>query len=75
MKDYVRVYVYPQIRAWVPSSTREAAEALQKILAKQRELIRIDVEDVELASSLSEFFAGDLSFEDVSKQLARALRY
>jgi molecular chaperone HtpG len=74
MKDYVRVFVYPQIRQWVPSSTREAAEALQKILKKQRELYRIDAEDVGLTSTLSDFLAGKLSFEEVSEKFKTAKR-
>jgi len=72
MKDYVRVYVYPQIRSWVPSSTREAAEALHKILRKNRELYRIDIEDVGLTSTLEDFFAGKLSFEEVSSKFRTA---
>ena len=74
LKDYTRVYVYPQIRPWVPSSTREAAEALQKILRKQRELYRIDVEDVGLTSTLSDFLAGKLNFEEVSEKFKTARR-
>lgn len=74
VKDYVRVYVYPQIRQWVPSSTREAAEALQKILNKQRELYRIDVDDIGLTSTLSDFMAGKLSFEEVSAKFKAAVR-
>lgn len=74
LKDYVRVYVYPQIRQWVPSSTREAAEALQKILNRQRELYRIDIEDVGLTSTLSDFMAGKLNFEEVSEKFKTARR-
>lgn len=74
LKDYTRVYVYPQIRPWVPSSTKEAAEALQKILRKQRELYRIDVEDVGLTSALSDFLAGKLGFEEVSEKFKTVRR-
>jgi len=74
LKDYVRVYVYPQIKNWVPSSTKEAAEALQKILRKQRELYRIDAEDVGLTSALSDFLAGKSTFVDVSNKFKNARR-
>lgn len=74
LKDYVRVYVYPQIRQWVPSSTREAAEALQKILNKRRELYQIDVEDVGFTSTLADFMAGKLSFEEVTAKFKTAVR-
>ena len=74
MKDYVRVYVYPQIKSYVPSSTREAAEALEKILRKNRELYRIDSEDVALTSTIEDFFAGKLSFEEVSSKFKSVKR-
>jgi len=65
IKDYVRVYIYPQIRSWVPSSTKEGADALQKILKKRRELYKIGIEDIGLTSAFSEFLAGQASFNDV----------
>lgn len=65
IKDYVRVYIYPQIRPWVPSSTKEGADLLQKILKKKRELIEINANDIALTSTLSEFLAGKITFTQV----------
>ena len=68
IKDYLRIYVYPQIRSWVPSSTREGADALQKILQKRRELQEIGIDDIGLTSAFSEFLAGRVSFSDVAQK-------
>lgn len=65
VKDYVRVYIYPKIRSWVPSSTKEGADALQKILKKKRELYKIGIDDIGLTSTFSEFLAGKVSFTEV----------
>jgi len=65
IKDYVRIYIYQQIRSWVPSSTREGADALQKILEKKRELFEIGLDDIGLTSAFSEFLAGKVSFNEV----------
>jgi len=65
IKDYVRVYIYPQIRSWVPSSTKEGADALQTILKKKRELYQIGIDDIGLTSAFSEFLAGKVSFNEV----------
>lgn len=72
IKDYIRAYIYPQVKSWVPSSTREGADAIQKLLRKQRELYRIVVEDVGLTSAFSDFIAGRVSFETVSNRFIAA---
>lgn len=70
IKDYIRVYIYPQIRGWVPSSTKEGADALQKILKKRRELYEIGLDDIGLTSAFSEFLAGKVPFNDVVSQFS-----
>lgn len=65
IKDYVRVHIYPRIQNWVPSSTREGAEALQKILKQKRELFEIKMEDFGMTSLFSDFMAGKVDFKDV----------
>lgn len=55
IKDYIRVHIYPRIKDWVPSSTREGADALQKILRSKKELYEIKMEDVEQGDLLSLF--------------------
>lgn len=68
MRDYIRVHIYPQVRNRVPSSTKEGADALQKVLRKRRELYEIRTEDVGFASLLSDFAAGEVGFEEVVKK-------
>jgi molecular chaperone HtpG len=65
VKDFVRVYIYPQIRSWVPSSTKEGADALQEILKKKKELYEIGLSDVGLTSAMSDFLAGKVPFKEV----------
>lgn len=67
IKDYLRVHIYPQVRNRVPSSTKEGAEALQKILKQKRELYEIRTEDVEMTSLFSDFITGKVGFEEVVK--------
>lgn len=65
IKDYVRVHIYPRIQNWVPSSTREGADALQKILKQKRELFEIRSEDFGMTSLFSDFMAGKVDFKDI----------
>ncbi len=65
IKDYIRSYIYPRIKDWVPSSTREGADALLKILRQKRELYEIRSEDVEMTSIFSDLAAGKFSIEEV----------
>ena len=77
IKDYIRVHIYPRIKDWVPSSTREGAEALQKILRSKKELYEIKTEDVErgdLLSLFSDIKAGKLNLKDVFINVQRTKR-
>jgi molecular chaperone HtpG len=65
IKDYIRVYIYPRVQSWVPSSTREGADALLKILRQKRELYEIRYEDVEFTSIFSDLVAGKITIEEV----------
>jgi molecular chaperone HtpG len=49
----------------VPSSTREGADALLKILRQKRELYEIRYEDVEFTSIFSDLVAGKITIEEV----------
>ena len=40
-RDFVRVHIYDRIKAFVPSSQRAGLDALQKTLARRRELYRL----------------------------------
>ena len=65
-KDFVRVHVYEKIKAFVPSSQRAGLDALQKTLARRRELYRLEVDDKgDLEPLLAEYLAGHLKFTEV----------
>lgn len=69
VKDYVRSYLYQQISAYVPSSTRQGADALFRMLQKNRELYTIDTDEKgEIESLMAKYIAGEVKFEDVLKQ-------
>ena len=66
-KDYIRSYIYPRIKDWVPSSTREGADALLKILRQKKELYEIKTEDFGfgMTSLFSDFMTNKISFDEV----------
>lgn len=65
-KDLVRVHIYDRIKAFVPSSQRAGLDALQKTLARRRELYRLDLDDKgDLEPLLAEYLAGKVDFEKV----------
>ncbi len=65
-KDLVRVHIYDRIKAFVPSSQRAGLDALQKTLARRRELYRLEIEDRgELEPLLAEYLAGKVDFQEV----------
>ena len=71
VKDYVRSYLYQQVSAYVPSSTRQGADALYRMLLKNRELYTIDTDEKgEIESLMARYIAGEVKFEEVIKQTA-----
>ena len=70
LKDYARVYVYPRIKDWVPSSSKEGAEALQKILRQKRELFEIHAEDIGLTDFIAQLIEGNVKLKDIPLRLA-----
>ena len=72
-KDFVRVHVYERIKAFVPSSQRAGLDALQKTLARRRELYRLEVDDKgDLEPLLAEYLAGHVELSDVLTAAAKA---
>jgi molecular chaperone HtpG len=68
MKDFVRVYVYPRIQQFVPSSTRDGVDALRKILMRNRELYRYDeAERGDLEGVLGEYLSGVVNLAEVMR--------
>lgn len=69
VKDYVRTHLYPQITHYVPSSTKEGVDALRKMLQRNRELYRLDAEDLgDLEPLLGEYLSGVKTFAQVLVQ-------
>lgn len=66
MKDFVRVYIYPRIQQFVPSSTRDGVDALRKMLQRNRELYSYEDSDLgDLEGVLGEYLSGSVSFVQV----------
>lgn len=72
VKDFIRNYLYQKFAPYVPSSTRNGAEALHKILLKNRELFRYESSDLgelgELDSLISDYVSGELELSEVLKK-------
>ncbi len=69
VKDFVRNHLYQKFSAYVPSSTRQGADALHKILMRNRELYKYEYSDLgALESLLSEYVSGDIDFPEVLKK-------
>lgn len=69
VNDFVRVHLYPRFAEYVPSSTRDGAEALSKLLKKNRELYRYEFADLgSVEKLLSDFASGKIEFPEVLKQ-------
>jgi len=69
VKDFIRNHLYQKFSNFIPSSTRNGAEALHKILLKNRELFKYESTDLgELESLLSDYVSGDVDFPEVLKR-------
>ena len=68
VKDFVRVHVFPRLSDYVPSSARQGAEALRKLLQRNRELYRYEESETgKLESILGEYLSGHIAIGDVLK--------
>jgi molecular chaperone HtpG len=69
VKDFVRNHLYQKFSQYVPSSTKEGADALQQILMKNKELYKYEYSDLgALESLLSEFATGEMGFAEVIRK-------
>lgn len=75
VKDFVRNHLYQKFSGYVPSSTRQGADALHKILMRNRELYKYEYSDLgALESLLSEYVSGDIDFPEVLKKSTTIIR-
>ena len=69
LKDFVRNHIYSKIAQYVPSSTRQGADALQKILSKNREIYNYEFnEQGEIESLLSDYLRGEITLPEALKK-------
>lgn len=68
IKDFVRTKLYTKFSQYVPSSTRDGAEALYNILQKKRELYTIEYSELgEMESVMKDYLDGKIPYKDVLK--------
>lgn len=68
IKDYVRTKLYTKFSQYVPSSTRDGAEALYNILQRKRELYTIEYSELgEMESVMKEYLDGKIPYKEVLK--------
>ncbi len=71
IKDYVRTKLYTKFSQYVPSSTRDGAEALYNILQRKRELYTIEYSELgEMESVMKDYLDGKIPYKDVLKAAA-----
>jgi molecular chaperone HtpG len=75
IKDFVRNHLYQKFASHVPSSTKQGADALHKILMRNRELYKYEYSDLgELESLLSDYVTGDIDFPEVLRKSSSITR-
>ncbi|HEY8559462.1 MAG TPA: ATP-binding protein [Pyrinomonadaceae bacterium] len=75
VKDLIRNHLYQKFEQYVPSSTRQGADALHKILMRNKELYKYELSDLgELESLLQDYVSGEIGFSEVLKQSNKVMR-
>lgn len=68
IKDFVRTKLYTKFAQFVPSSTRDGAEALYNILQRKRELYTIEYSELgEMESVMKDYLDGKIPYKEVLK--------
>lgn len=66
VKDFVRGHLYKKVADYVPSSTRQGADALFKLLQRNRELYRYEQSELgDLEPLLADYLSGDKNLGEV----------
>ena len=69
VKDFIRNHLYQKFSQYVPSSTRQGAEALHKILMKNRELYKYEYADLgDIEPLLNDYVSGKVDLPEVLKK-------
>lgn len=66
VKDYVRNYLYPKLAPFVPSSTRGGADALYRILQRNKELYTIEYDEMgDIENLMKDYVAGKKDLKEI----------
>lgn len=72
VKDFVRTSIFPKIASFVPSSTREGAEAFLNAVRRPREYFEYEMAEADaLKDIIGNYLDGNLSFRDAATQAAQ----
>lgn len=75
VKDLVRVNLYPKFSQYVPSSTKDGADALYAILQRKKELYTIEYSEMgNMEYIMKDYLTGKAGFEDVLRAAVSAKR-
>ncbi len=65
IKDFIRVNIFPKVSSWVPSSTRQGADAFLKAINKPKEYFTIDYSETTHLSEVWDLYKeGKINLED-----------
>ncbi|GAP71823.1 hypothetical protein SAMD00024442_19_28 [Candidatus Symbiothrix dinenymphae] len=68
VKDFVRNHLYPKLAPFVPSSTRQGADALYRILQKNKELYTIEYEEMgDIEALMKDYVDGKKDLKEILK--------
>ena len=74
VKDFVRQHLYPHIRNYVPSSTKQGSDALVQRLKANKEMFRLQESDYgEIESLLTDYLSGKTEFSEVLRNAGRRM--
>ena len=75
VKDLIRNHLYQKFASYVPSSTKQGADALHKILMRSRELYRYEYSDLgQWESLMTQYVAGEIAFPEVLKKSTTVMK-
>lgn len=75
VKDLVRNHLYQKFANYVPSSTKQGADALHKILMRNRELYKYEFSDLgALEALLNDYVSGEIDFPEVLKKSSTIIK-
>lgn len=68
VKDYVRQILYPHLSNYVPSATKQGADALMKIMKQKKDLFSIEEKEMgQIDEVISDYLKGQATLADVHR--------